>query len=359
MTALKVVTFSGGALLVGVTLLSAVKTVVLPRAAPSMITGSVFRSSLALFRLMARPTRAYEDRDRVMALFAPITLLVLPVVWLLLVGVGYTAMFWASGYGSVAESWGASGSSLLTLGMVPLSSAGHRALGFSAAAIGLILIALLITFLPSMYGSFARRERRVALLEVRAGSPPSAVEMLLRFQRIGWTQDLDNSWDGWEGWFADLEESHTSFPALNFFRSSQPAHSWVNAAGVVLDSAALWHSSCEHPPDPRAAVCIRAGYIALRRIAGFFSVPYSSLPNPSDPISITRSEFDEAFDRLAAGGVAMKPDRDQAWLDFAGWRVNYDSVLLALAELTVAPYAPWVSDRSPVAEMRSPFLRRL
>lgn len=356
---LRIFFFAAGAYVVGATFLSAIKTVVLPRAAQSVITALVFRTSSRIFRLFAKPTRAYEDRDRVMALFAPITLLVLPVVWLLLVGLGYTAMFWAVGFGSVSDSIGASGSSLLTIGIVPLTTLGHRLLGFSAAALGLVLVALLITFLPSMYGSFSRREQRVALLEVRAGSPPSAVEMLLRFQRIGWTRNLEESWDGWEAWFADLEESHTSYPALNFFRSPRPEHSWVTASGVVLDAASLWASSCDHPPDPRAAVCIRAGYIALRRIADFFRVPYAPNPLATDPISIGRAEFDEAYDRLATDGMSMKLDRDQAWRDFAGWRVNYDSVLLALAELTVAPYAPWVSDRSPAAEMRVPFLKRL
>jgi hypothetical protein len=76
---------------------------------------------------------------------------------------------------------------------------------------------------------------------------------------------------------------------------------------------------------------------------------FSVTPNPhfpQDPISISRSEFDAVYDRLAAKGVPLKPDRDQAWLDFAGWRVNYDPVLLALADLTMAPPAPWSSDRS-------------
>jgi hypothetical protein len=69
-------------------------------------------------------------------------------------------------------------------------------------------------------------------------------------------------------------------------------------------------------------------------------------PAPDDPISITRAEFDEVWDHLAAIGIELKPDRNQAWRDFAGWRVNYDTVLLALADVTVAAYAPWTSDRS-------------
>jgi hypothetical protein len=100
------------------------------------------------------------------------------------------------------------------------------------------------------------------------------------------------------------------------------------------------------PRDVQAELTIRAGYICLRRICDFFAIKYNAEPSPNDPISISRIEFDAVCDELAAVGVPMKPDRDQAWRNYAGWRVNYDVPLLALASLTMAPYAPWSSDRS-------------
>ena len=93
---------------------------------------------------------------------------------------------------------------------------------------------------------------------------------------------------------------------------------------------------------------IRAGYLALRRLATFFGFPYDPDPRSDDPISITRQEFDQACERLAAAGVPIRSDREQAWRDFVGWRVNYDTVLLELAALTQAPPTPWTSDRSPI-----------
>jgi hypothetical protein len=120
----------------------------------------------------------------------------------------------------------------------------------------------------------------------------------------------------------------------------------VTAAGTVLDGAALTLTALDRPFQAEAAIVIRAGYISLRRIADFFGVDYDPDPAPDDPIAISRAEFEEALDRLAADGVPLVVDRDRAWNDFAGWRVNYDTVLLALAEITMAPYAPWVSDRS-------------
>ncbi len=115
----------------------------------------------------------------------------------------------------------------------------------------------------------------------------------------------------------------------------------------MLDGAALMTSAVDYPRDVQAEICIRAGYIALRRVTAYFRIPFDPDPHyPAHPISIARQEFDQALDRLAGSGVPLKPDREQAWRDFAGWRVNYDSVLISLAGLTMAPLAPWSSDRS-------------
>jgi hypothetical protein len=133
---------------------------------------------------------------------------------------------------------------------------------------------------------------------------------------------------------------------LAFFRSQQPSQSWVTASGAVLDAAALQLSTVDVERDVDAQLMIRAGYIALRRICAFFDLPFPEDPKPDDPISVSRSEYDEACARLAAAGLPLRADRDAAWRDFAGWRVNYDVPLTALAALTMAPYAAWSSDRS-------------
>jgi hypothetical protein len=343
---------AAGVALVAVTLLSAIRTVVLPRADASFITQVIFRTSAGVFRALASERRSFSQRDRVMALYAPVTLMLLPLAWLSLAWLGYTALFWATGFDDFGRSGWASASSLLTLGSVPLDTGIHHVLAATEAALGLGLLALLISFLPAIYSAFARREQAVNLLEVRAGSPPTAVELLTRFHRIGWTTDLSGTWERWEAWFAHIEESHLTYPALTWFRSPQPDRSWVTAAGTILDSAGIWLAAIEHERDPQAPLCIRAGYLALRRVAAFFGIVFDPDPAPSDPISIGRAEFDEALGRLAEAGLPVVADREQAWRDFVGWRVNYDTVLLELAELTMAPYAPWVSDRSSLGHHR-------
>jgi hypothetical protein len=208
-----------------------------------------------------------------------------------------------------------------------------------------------------MYSAFSRREQAVNMLGVRAGTPPSALEMLLRFNRIHGLDKLSDYWKNWEAWFADVEESHTTLPALTFFRSPLPDSSWITAAGTVLDSASLTLSSMDIPYEASAALCIRAGFLALQRIANYFDIPHPQDPRfPQDPIYVTREEFEAVLDQLSQAGLPIKPDREQAWLDFAGWRVNYDRVLLSLCGLVMAPYAVWSSDRAPDIYVPSLFL---
>jgi hypothetical protein len=355
-TALKVVVFALGAAAAVGTLGSAVRTVVLPRALPAKIGSSVFFVVGRLFRLRLRRSATYERRDEVMAGFAPAALITLVVAWLAITLLAYTAMFWSLGAHDLRAAFTDSGSSLTTLGFSQPRDLPSVLLAFTEAGLGLTLLAMLITYLPSLYSAFSRRESAVALLEVRAGSPPFGAAMLERYARIGWMGGLGSIWDQWETWFVEVEESHTSFPALAYFRSPQPDQSWITAAGAILDAAAL-SSSTLLARDPDANLCVRAGYVALRRIADYYAIPYDPDPRPDDPISVAREEYDAVYDRLAAAGIELVADRDQAWRDFVGWRVNYDVVLVSLCTLFTAPYAPWSSDRS-VAPFRVRVLRR-
>jgi hypothetical protein len=342
---LRVALFLFGASIVIGTFLSAIRTFVLPRSSPTMITRSVFIVVRWLFDLRIKNTNDYEKKDRMMELYAPITLISLLVAWLLCIQFGYICMLWAVNMQGWYDAFITSGSSLLTLGFRVFDNFLSANLIFSEATIGLILIAILISYLPTIYSAFSRREAAVTLLEVRAGSPPSPINMIKRYSALKRLELLGEIWASWEIWFVDLEESHTSLPVLSFFRSPQSHRSWVSAAGAVLDGAALTLSCLDIPRNTQADLCIRAGYLALRSIANLFNINYDPNPSPDDPISITRTEFNAAWDELAQAGIPLKADQDQAWRDFAGWRVNYDRVLLALAELIITPYTPWVSDR--------------
>lgn len=341
---LRIVFFIVGIAIVASTLLSAVKTFVLPRSAPDFLTRIVFLAMRRLFAIRLHWARSYLERDSILALFAPLSLLMLLPIWYAAIAIGYTCLYWSVST-DIYKAFQVSGSSLFTLGYSAVDDLPRTILVFSEAGIGLLLVALLIAYLPTIYAAFSRRETAVTLMEVRAGTPPSAVEMLKRYHRLHGMDQLTELWKTWEIWFADIEESHTSLPALVFFRSPRPDHSWITAGGVVLDAASLTLAVVDIPSDPPAALCIRAGYIALRRISDYFSIPYNPTPKPTDPISISRAEFDTACQELEKTGLPLKTDRDAAWQAFNGWRVNYDTVLLTLAGLAMAPKAPWISDR--------------
>jgi len=356
---MRTVAFVVGFFIVGATVFSAIRTVILPRAAQSWLTRVVFVGTRIPIMALAGPKRSYLWRDRVLALYGPVSLFSLPLVWLTVVMLGYTLIFWSIEPG-LGRAFHLSVSSVTTLGFANADTVLERVCAFMEAGLGLSLVALMITFLPAIYNAFARREVQVGQLEVRAGSPPSAAKFLMRHQLIGSLEDstdLDATFQRWERWFAQIEESHLTYPALVFFRSPQPDRSWVTAAGTMLDTASLATSCLPRRNIGSAGLCIRAGFLALRRIADFYGIEFDHDPAPDDPISIERAEFNAVWDRLADAGVDLKPDQDQAWKDFAGWRVNYDQVLLALAEITVAPYAPWTADRSPPNRQR-PRIRR-
>jgi len=325
---------------------AAIRTFVLPRSVFVALTGVVFRLTYALFRFRASKKASYEERDAIMALFAPIALLMQPVVWIVLIIIGYTLIFWATTTISLYDAFSLSGSSLLTLGFTKSEGVGSLIVEFSASVLGLTMVALLIAYLPTMYAAFSKRETLVTMLETRAGSPPSPVDMFIRVNDIRGLEAINAMWEPWEVWFAEVDETHTSLVALVFFRSPDPHRSWITAGGVMLDTASLMISAVDVEVSPNAQLMIRAGYIALRHIADYFSIDYDANPKSDDPISISKFEFHEALNQLAAAGVPLKADREQAWRDYSGWRVNYDRPLLALAALTMAPYAPWVSDRS-------------
>lgn len=345
--ALKLVAFFLGLALIFFALKSAVKTFVLPRAAPDGITKIVFRLLRRFFNALCLSVDMYVQRDRIMSFYAPVALVLLVPVLLFIIDAGFTLVYWSIGNLNLEQAFSLSGSSLLTLGFVAPTDLLTRVIAFGEAAIGMIMVALLIAYLPTIYAVFSQRELTVSAWETRAGSPPWAITMIERAFLLDRMDAMREIWMEWERWFVQLEETHTSLSAVIFFRSQRPNRSWITAAGSVLDAASFVRAAVNIEPDAHADLMIRAGYLALHYIIEPYGVPLKRDPHfPDDQISIARAEFDDAFTHLLEMGVPMRPDRDQAWQDFAGWRVNYDAPLLMLCDLVMAPEAPWSSDRS-------------
>jgi len=341
---------------------AAIRNFMLPRASRVRLTALIGTTVGRVFRLLAPPSRSYEARDRILAFRAPLTLLAFQATWMFLVFVGFTGIFWGVGDVSVGEAARYSGSALFTLGFANPTGESPLFIVYAEAIIGLTLLALLISYLPTIYAAFQKREFMVSKLAVRAGASARPWQALVIAHQTGSLTMIDETmWGEWEDWFIDVAESHTSLVILNFYRSPDPDNHWISAARNVLDLAALRVAVVDHPGSVRAQITIRSGVIALRTLSDYFRFDYPRDPRPDDPISLTRAQFDLVMEYLEAGGVPLKEDRDQAWRDFAGWRVNYDTVLVALASLVAAPPGKWSSDRvaTPVKikVFRRPHLR--
>jgi hypothetical protein len=339
-----------GGLIVLATWASVVATLVVPRRSRSRLNRVVDRSVDVAFRALSRHTRTYEMRDSRLAAQAPVMLLVQLGLWLLLFGGGFTLLLWALDDASLSHAAAQAGSSLFTLGYSAPDGTRTTAVDYLAAATGLVVVALQVGYLPTLYGAFNRRETEVTMLTGRAGVPAWGPEILAR-TRFGFAEGsegapLQDFYLSWERWSADVAESHTNYPVLTRFRSPEPYSSWLVGLVAVLDSAALWLAfSPEKAPSVEARLCLRMGFTALRSIAATTGLPVDHDPNPDDPIQLTYEEFLFGVTRMETASFAMERTPEQAWPHFRGWRVNYEDVAYRLAARLDAVPAQWTGSR--------------
>lgn len=330
MLAVEIIARIVGVFIVAGTLWSAMLTVVVPRAERPRITRYHFKLMGLCSRIVHRRVKDPRRRDRFDARLAPFGLISLVFVWAGHIMFGFALIYWGQGIRSFVEALVLSGSSFTTLGIRDADTLGTLVIVVVEGIIGLGLVALMISYLPTVYSAYLDREIAVARLEVRAGRPAHPVTFLDRSNRIGWLTEMDQVWAEWEHWFLSIDETHSTHTSLSFFRSAHYGRSWLQAAGVILDAAALMESTIDVEPAPRAALCIRSGFVALGTLADTFMIDRPHSPQSGDAISISRETFDELCDELRRREIQLKDDLDQAWLDFAGWRVNYDASLYGL-----------------------------
>jgi hypothetical protein len=361
--ALRVVVFVAGvAGAVGV-LGSVIRTVVLPRAIPARLARVAFLGVRALLLARLRITRSYDyrTRDRVFALQAPLGLFAQLITWTAILYVCFAALFWSLSHAKlngrgIAGAFELAGSSMSTLGFDKPSGIVLYVLAFGAAAVGLTLLALVITYLPSLYGAFARREALITKLAVRAGRVPTGVSLLVHSWKLERFERLEEVWDAWEDWFIDLGESHTTFPQLGFFRSPHPDSHWVLAAEAVLDGAALFETVCEAPRQSRSEMCIDAGVNALAAIADFLGIPHEPPAEEAD-IALSPEQFATARRDLAALEVPIVEDEQASWRAFRQLRARYEPLLAVLGRMTDAPRSDWSSWSDEMPRHSPPLLR--
>ena len=331
-----------GIWLVITTVAGAIRSFVLPRNERVQLNAFVFAGLRAIFDWSARRARTFARRDRIMALYAPVGLVALPIGWLALVGLGYTGIYWALGVESLAKSYQLSGSSLLTLGTTQEKGLAINVFSYSEATLGLLLLTLLISYLPTIYQAFSRREVVVAQVELRAGLPSSAAGLLSWLGHDGDFGNDDAQWLGWEKWFVEIDESHTSLPVMVFFRSPQAGRSWVTTAGLVLEAANLFFSAIDAPRSRQILLTYEAGCLALNRIYRFFDQKSDTQPvelRSDEELNAPslRQAFDRAWQTLQEANLPLRPDPEAAWQHYHERRRRYAPALDFLSVLLMTP----------------------
>ncbi len=351
-----------GALIVLATGWSVLGTLVVPRRIRSRIPRMVFLVNRTVFRFFADKSSSYEQRDRILAVQAPVQLIAQVVAWLALYLVGFGLLVWSAEGGELGSAMEQAGSALCTLGfLVPHTSAG-AALDPLAALAGLGTVALQIGYLPTLYAAFNRREALITMLDSRAGVPSWGPELMARTHYglgsgVSAVGELPELFEAWEQWSADVSESHTTYVPLIWFRSPRPLASWVTAQLAVLDAAALYLALLPNASGLiQARLCLRGGFTCLGNIARAIGIAIPLDADPSDGISLSRDDFDEAVERLRKVDFPIERPLEDAWMDFSGWRVNYEAAAYALAWETEAPPALWSGPRrydiEPIAPLR-------
>src|SRR6266508_3219691 len=341
-----------GALIALGTSASVLQTLVMPGGRVGRLFKTVNKATDVAFGMAGRRVPHYEERSRILSFQAPIVLAVTLISWLFAYLLAYGLILWPQTE-NLAAALRESGSSLLTLGFASTRAGGPTTIDFLAGATGLIVVALQIAYLPTLYSAFNRRETEVTLLGVRAGRPAWGPELLARTRFTIVEQDLPEFYRQWERWAADVAESHSSYPILLRFRSPHPEGSWLVAMLAVMDSAALYSAVAPRAVPIQARLCLAMGVRCLQQVATTLGIPYDPDPRPDSGIALTREEFDEGIARLESVGFAMERTPDEAWPHFQGWRVNYESIAYRLAyALDVVPAAwsgPRRSGEPPVA----------
>ncbi len=289
-------------------------------------------------------------RENFLAVFGPLSILLLMACWAVALLVGFAMVQWGLGsHLNVAQGSGGfwtdlymSGTTLFTLGIGDVTPIGPiaRALTVIEAGVGFGFLALVIGYLPVLYQGFSRREVNISLLDARAGSPPTAGELLLRHARD--MAGLEILLRDWERWAAELMESHLSYPVLIFFRSQHEHQSWLGALTAILDASALCIVGVQGGPARQAQLT----FAMARHAVVDLSQATGTQPRPPDRDRLPPEDFHSLRSHLAQNGVILT-EGSLADSTLASLRALYEPYVARLAARLRLTLPPW---RAPADE---------
>lgn len=333
-------------LLIFALLLDAFETVVLPRRVTRRVrlARAFYRMTWVPFAAMARRIKSNRRREGYLGFFGPLSLIMLLVVWAVGLVVGFGLLHWSLGtqlhssdgqanFGSYVYF---SGTTFFTLGYGDVTAVGTlgRALATLEAGVGFGFLALVIGYLPVIYQAFSRREASITLLDARAGSPPSAAELLRRHsQNIA---DLDRLLYNWERWAAELMESHLSYPVLCYYRSQHNNQSWLTALTAVLDASALVMVGVEGASKRQGQLTFAMARHAVVDLAQIFNTP----PREVQMDRLSKDENNRLRSLLSTAGVKLAAG-DDADAKLSELRRMYEPYVESLAHYLLVTLPVW------------------
>lgn len=340
------------------------QTVVLPRPAVGrlQLARKVVGPMWVVWRWVSLRTSRLERSEARLAAFAPIALLTVFLIWAVALVLGYGMVL-----NGLAQEIRPSPPDFITSlyisasTLVPLAYGDFvpeglfaRTVIIAESATGVVMAALAITLLFSLYESFRAREELVVSLDALAGAPPTAVQLLETAAKHHMRPPLEDTFEDWRKWSAMVLESHLAYPLLIYFRSSHDNEAWINSFGAVMDAAVLCLSTVDNGSDGSAHLMLTVGNHLVEDMSWVFNIKSSD-----DPI-VERSEYDAAVQRLTKVGYHIR-DTDAGWKKFAELRAKYATGLNQMALWLSIPPAQWIGDRSylPHRTKRTPRSRRL
>jgi Ion channel len=337
---------AAGLIIVAAILWEAFEAIVLPRRVRRRLRFTVlfYRASWFTWRGIARRIKKKSRRETLLGIYGPLSLLVLLAFWAALIVLGFGLIFLSASARDAAPMHFPtclylSGTTFVTLGIgdvIPHSPL-ERFLVVIECGIGLGFLALILSYLPVIYQAFSRREVNIVLLDARAGSPPTAAELLRRHAGPRGLDALQQLLHDWERSAADILESHISYPAVCYFRSQHANESWLAALAAILDTCALTVAGVDNACARQA----RLTFAMCRHTVVDLSQVFNAAPRTAARDRLPPADLERLRAMLTEAGF-QPLDTPAANAKLAKMREMYEPYLQALAAFFFVELPPWI-----------------
>jgi hypothetical protein len=343
----------GGLALAIVILVDAFESIILPRRVTRKIRLArlFYRTTWSFCKTVVNKIPSRKTREALLGIFGPCSLLLLIAIWALGLVLGFGMMQYGAGsaidvheagHPSFAIDVYLSSTTFFTLGLgdavprVPLA----RILLVAEAGLGYGFLAVIVGYLPFIYSSFSSREVNISLLDARAGTPPTAGELLRRYSYPEGQDALRDLLQEWELWCAELMESHLSYPVLAYFRSQHDNQSWIASLTAILDACALIRTGIEGACERQAELT----FAIARHAVVDLSQVFDTAPRAPDTDRLTSADLRQLRDTLAAHGMKLH-DGEEADRQLLALRKMYEPFIYALAMHLSQTLPPWIPQK--------------